>query len=865
LETSHEAVFSLLPVELTSRAQWVGWRCQPTRDGAPTKVPYNPRTGELASTIDPRTWTTFAEAVAAVPESDDAGGIGFVFSDDDPFAGVDLDGCRGPDGEIAPWAQAIIERLGSYTEVSPSGTGVHIVVRGALPDGARRRRVLGDAPGDGGKRPAIEIYDRARYFTVTGRHLPGTPRTVAERDAELKAVHAECVAAPPPANGKGSGREGTPRDDAASSAWSDAELIARAERAENGDKFRRLWAGDISGYGSHSEADLALCGILHFWTGGDAARIDRLFRQSGLMRPKWDEKHFAGGRTYGQVTIERARAAGGNTSAGASRTGRANDASTAGSGAATGAGDGTSAAGSAGPASEEPPPGPQTGASFPTTDYGNAQRLIARHGRDLRYCPSLGHWLVWDGRRWAVDITGKVTRRAKETVRSIYGEAEAAETAERRRELAAHAARSEAAARIRDLILLAQSEPGVPVTPDVLDADPWRLNVTNGTLDLRTGELRPHDREDGITRLVPVDYDPDAPCPVWEEVLTTILAGNERLIRFVQRAVGYTLTGDTGERMMFLLYGTGKNGKSTFLDTVRYTLADYAKRTPTETLLVKREGAIPNDVARLKGARMVYTAEGEEGRRLAEGFIKDATGGDVISARFLHGEWFEFRPEFKLWMATNHKPIIRGTDPAIWDRIRLIPFLVRIEKAIPRRVLMARLCAELPGILAWAVRGCLEWQRSGLDVPEEVAAATDAYRQEMDMVGRFLQEGCVFAPNARTGATVLYNAYKQWCEETGERTLTQQTFGTRLSERGLERKRGTGGKGGWWGIGLVDWHRSDRSDRHSEGSSHEAEPMSENPEVTVTTVTPGEPPPGETGGAGGMQVEFDLEEDVEIF
>ena len=334
------------------------------------------------------------------------------------------------------------------------------------------------------------------------------------------------------------------------------------------------------------------------------------------------------------------------------------------------------------------------------------------------------------------------------------------------------------------------------------------MNVLNGTLDLRTGELRPHRREDLITKLAPVVYDHEARCPLFLAFLDRILAGNADLIAFVQRAVGYSLTGDVQERVLLILWGGGANGKSTLLETLRGMLGDYAMRTPTETLLVKREGAIPNDIARLKGARFVSASEADEGKRLAEAQIKEMTGGDTITARFMRAEFFDFRPEFKLWLATNHKPVIRGTDKAIWDRIRLVPFNVRIPEAEQDKGLGAKLRDELPGILAWAVEGCLAWQRDGLGIAKDVQAATASYRDEMDVVAAFITDVCTVAPGARVQSRVLYEKYKRWCEENGERAVSQKALGEKLRERGLEPRKGSGGARWWHGVEVARVARS---------------------------------------------------------
>jgi P4 family phage/plasmid primase-like protien len=432
---------------------------------------------------------------------------------------------------------------------------------------------------------------------------------------------------------------------------------------------------------------------------------------------------------------------------------------------------------------------------FNLTDMGNAERFVARHGEDARYCFLWGKWLVWTGARWERDDTGQVHRLAKETVRGIYQEAAAAEDEDRRKALARHATHSEAERKIKAMLELAKSE--VPVAPDELDADPWRLNVPNGTVDLRTGELRSHRREDMLTRMAGAEYRPGAEAPTWAAFLERVLPG-EQLREFVRRGAGYSATGDTSEQCMFINHGTGANGKSTFQEALAEALGDYAMRTPTEMLLAKRAGGVPNDVARLKGARFVAASETEENRRLAESLVKDLTGQDTISARFMRAEWFDFKPTHKLWLSTNHKPEIRGTDNAIWRRIRLVPWAVTIPPKEQDKKLPEKLRAELPGILAWIVRGCIEWRRDGLQAPEVVRKATGAYRAEMDVLAGFLVDCCEVGTSHWDYAKDLYASYKRWCDEVGERPESQRRFGGHLSERGFSRDRGGSRAAGIW-------------------------------------------------------------------
>ena len=423
----------------------------------------------------------------------------------------------------------------------------------------------------------------------------------------------------------------------------------------------------------------------------------------------------------------------------------------------------------------------------PCTDLGNAERLVRLFGDRIRYVPQWG-WLVWDGKRWARDPNSqRVMEFAEETVRQIYREAaEANDPAERER-LAKWAITSESRQRISAMVELAA--PMCLASPDEFDADDWLLNCENGVLNLQTFEFMPHNPSLKLTKLAPVTYDPHADCPKWKAFLNRIFDGNERLIRFVQRAVGYSLTGSTREQCLFFLYGTGANGKSTFLEVIRSLLGDYAVTAEFATFATDRKSSVRNDIARLHSARLVTAIEVGEGKRFAEELIKTLTGGDTVAARFLYREFFEFRPRFKIWLAANYKPEIRGTDWAIWRRIRLIPFTVTIppEEQIPD--LADQLKSELSGILNWALEGLRDWLANGLQPPPEVVEATEAYRAEMDIVGLFIKDACVIDPKAMTPSKDLYDAFRNWCSENGYEPFGQTAFGRRLAAKGFASGR----------------------------------------------------------------------------
>jgi putative DNA primase/helicase len=428
------------------------------------------------------------------------------------------------------------------------------------------------------------------------------------------------------------------------------------------------------------------------------------------------------------------------------------------------------------------------------TDVGNAARF-ARDNADLvRYCSKLG-WLIWDGARWKANGLGEAQRLARETVRGIYSEASRAIDGERQR-IAKWAAESESLRRIEAMLVLARSELHIDTPHSSLDRNEWLLNTLSGTVDLKTGGRGEHNPADRITKVTSAFYSEQATCPKWLTFLDRIMGGKLDLIEFLQRAVGYSLTGDTSEQVLFVLWGSGANGKSVLLEVLRSILGDYARHTPAESLVAgPKSSGIPNDLARLRGARFVTAVETEDGRRLAEGLVKQMTGGDTITARFLHQEFFEFRPAFKVWLATNHKPVIRGTDYAIWRRIRLVPFTVTIppeerDKGLAKRLLEE----EATGILAWAAEGCRQWQKLGLAEPPAVLAATEAYREEMDPLNDFMEERCVKGDGREAAAGELYSAYATWAEANGRGQMSSKSFALRLEEKGFKRDRRTHGR-----------------------------------------------------------------------
>lgn len=458
------------------------------------------------------------------------------------------------------------------------------------------------------------------------------------------------------------------------------------------------------------------------------------------------------------------------------------------------------------PENSPTPPIVPNSADREPTDLGNAARLIRDHGVLLRFVWAWQSWLVWDTTRWEVSAA-RAREAAKLMAREIYKEAAQLSDPAEQMALLKWARTSQNKQRLDAALWTAASDPRILAPVDALDADPWILNVHNGTVDLLTGELKPHDRNKLCTRLAPVPFDPSATCPTWHAFLHRIFAGDEDLIRFIQRAVGYSLTGHTSEQCVFIAWGEGANGKSTLLNTLAHVLGDYASEAAPETFTEQRRqaGQASPEIARLRGARFVTTIETGEGQRLHEALVKSATGGEKLTTRQLYGEFFEFTPAFKIWLATNHKPAIRGTDEGIWRRLRLIPFQVTIPESERDKGLPFRLLREASGILNWAIQGCLEWQRDGLSPPESVRAATHSYRLEQDALGRFLSERCVFAKHLRTPAQKLWSAWESWCREEGENVNTQNWFGRQLNRRQELKKvrMGTPAVNGYEGVGIA--------------------------------------------------------------
>ncbi|WP_078392050.1 phage/plasmid primase, P4 family [Shouchella patagoniensis] len=763
--------FNNIPQELRDFPQWIVWRKE-ERKGKTTKVPYK-ADGWHAKANDRQDWSSFDKAVEAY-ETGKFDGIGFMFSTDDPFVGVDLDHCI-EDGAYSDVARDIVDQLDSYTEFSPSGDGLHIIVKGKLP-------LRGPGTGKKNVEHGIEVYRHGRYFTFTGNVVH--PTGVQERSDALKDfwqhyMEDKTKEVPTPS---------PPQQRTKTSDLSERELWEKMFNSKKGADIKSLFDGYLIN-DDHSSSDLALCNHLAFWTDADESKMDSMFRESGLMREKWDRQASSDGSTYGQVTVR-------------------NAASTC-----------PSTISDFVPKQQEPYQifFPQADDDefkkkqpfFRLTELGNAERIVYQHGKDVRYCGER-EWLIWDGKRWKEDSKKEIETITARTLRGIYKEADKARENEDNpmaKKLYDWAQKCER--RSTRMASIADSKPMLSVTNEELDKHPFKFNVANGVVDLKTGKLLQHDRDYLFTKISDVEYKKDAKCPNWLNFLQSIFQDDQgnvdhELIHFMQKAIGYTLTGDITEQQMFFLFGTGRNGKSTFINTIQRILGAYGKQTNSDTFIRKKnDSGINNDIARLDKARFVSAVESEEGQQLSESLVKQITGGEKMTARFMRQEFFEFTPEFKIFFTTNHPPVIRGSDEGIWRRICQIPFKVTIPKSQVDRRLPQKLEAEMPGILAWAVEGCLMWQKEGLEHPKSIKQATQAYREDMDIMGPFLDEKCIVADAAEVEAKELYNEYKDFCFKNGEFELKNRAFYRLLESRGFKKKKGAKNKTYFVGLALM--------------------------------------------------------------
>lgn len=717
-----------IPSELKALKQWVCWQ------GA-DKIPKNPYTGRNARSNDQATWSDFQTACSACDQYG-FDGLGFMFANG--YFGVDLDHCVGN----VDFCDEFVETLRSYAEYSKSGEGIHIICKGKLPDGAKRRG-------------NVEMYSYGRYFICTGNVYNPAYTQIADCTDAIAALHDKYL-----------GRQEAPVKQVERVMMDDQEVIDKARNCKSGYVFNMLYQGNWQGvYTSQSEADLALCNHLAFWTQRDEAQMDRIFRSSGLMRDKWDSKRA--GTTYGAITIGKACAS--CTDVYEPRR----------------YGDGTELAlamfGGGQMRAEEPKK------QYDMTDTGNAHRLYDKFGGIIRYSYNRKKWYVWNGRMWMTDDSGDVKKYADIICDDIKQEAFREREEKTQIDLLKWAHKTASSRGKEAMIKECQHLDGVPVTQDELDAYSGYLNCRNGIVNLRNGELLPHDSSFMMSKMCNTEYDTSGRLPkLWLRFLDDVTNHNVELQEYIQRCLGYSLTGSNAEQCAYFLYGMGNNGKSTFLDTIADILGGYAANTQPDTIMLRKWGNdASSDIARLKGARFVTSEEPTEGVRLNEGLLKQLTGGSKVTCRFLYGDEFEYTPEFKIWVATNHKPVIRGTDVGIWRRIKLIPFEVNIPKDKIDKDLKQKLKKEAPQILKWMVDGSIKWHEDGMSEPQGVLDAVKEYKQEMDLLANFIEECIVIDYDCedKVPAPDLFRAYIRWAKENNEYEMSSKKFFSEMTKK----------------------------------------------------------------------------------
>jgi len=758
-QASGRTVESIIPAELRAIPRWVVWRAAPCLDGGkPRKMPIDPKTGGAASSTDAATWADFDTAREAAERDKSIAGLGIILTGDDDLFCIDLDDAVDADGEVSAGARRIIESLNSWTEVSQSGRGLHIFARGTKPGWA------------GCKSAGVEIYDARRYIALTGSRLPGAPETIEHRQDELDALCGEL--------------------------WPDraaraADRPVKPRQTNNGDGVIARWNRERPLREVLQRFGYTPCGPNRFarpgrstpsvtiFGDGEAERSFHHSENDALRDP--DHTHDSFGvycqLAHGGDVREAVRAA-------AEELGI----------------DATARPGVSSNARRGPNDGPAADVDSTLTDCGNADRFVTRHGNHFRYVHEWKRWLRWDGQRWAPDARGRAVIAMKEVARGIHGEAVAVEGTKVQDEISAWAKRSQQKERINAALELAR--PDLAACPDELDADPYLLNVTNGTIDLRTGELRPHRPGDFITKLAPVDYEPAADPPRFREFVNEVFDNRPELIAYVQTLLGHCLSGIITEQILPVFHGTGANGKSTLLETVLHCMGDYADFAPPGLLILRRRDEHPTEIAGLAGKRLIIAAESDKGGRLRAELVKQLTGESELTARYMRGDFFTFARTFKVVLQTNHRPRVDEDTEAIWRRLRLIPFDVTIPKENRNPHLLDQLKAESTGILAWLVAGAVAWHRGGLQEPPEVQAATAEYRAESDRIAPFIEECCELDPDAHIPARELRAVYTEWAKSAGERPLNRGDFAEALRRHKCEDDRIHAGRI-WRGIRLI--------------------------------------------------------------
>ncbi len=779
-----------LPIKLCNIGQFCCWRYE-ERDGKRTKVPYNPRTGGRAQSTNPATFSPLTVALEAAKRGKyDGVGVGIFGT----LGAIDIDHCIDENGELSGMALDIKNIMQAYTEYSPSGKGFRILFT-VQPDFQydKARYYINN------QKAGLEVYIAGctqKYVTVTGNTL--TPGMDLEERGEQLAKILEKYMLRSAKGGKKPTRE-IPQQiglDFQPVELEDAELIGRIKRSKHGIEFAALMNGDTSAYdGDDSRADIALCNMLAFWTGRDAARMDRIFRTSGLMREKWDRP--TSGSTYGAITIQnsidttyqvydpQAYFKAKTNKIIAQTTERKIKLSDL---------------------------HPEKNDRYGWSDIGNGN-LFADWYRDVaRYVPERKKWFVYDSSVWGPDTgslyTMELCKRLADDL-TIYA---LSIPDERQRNDYLDFVKRWQRRNYRETIL--KDAAGVyPVLLSDFDKNPYLYNCLNGTLNLQTWEFRPHSPADMLATIAGVNYDPNARCSLWEKVVSDAMQNDMDKALFLQKALGYGLTGDTSEECFFILYGaTTRNGKGTIMETYMRMQDGYGRAARPETIAQKdkaNSNAPTEDIARLAGARVVNISEPGKYMVLSAALVKTLTGNDKITARFLNENSFEFSPQFKLFINTNYLPKVNDTTVFSSGRVYVIPFERHFSKDEQDKSLKRKLAQpeNLSGILNWCLEGLRLVQETGLAPPDSVIEATKQYQQDSDKISRFIDEMMEPDVYGEIRTEEAYNAYQQWCMRNGQRSESFPAFRQSIEAHAEIKKKRPSGAGRnispcWFILGL---------------------------------------------------------------
>ena len=807
-----EKQYAKIPQEMKKLRRWVGFKIE-ERDGKKTKIPFNAITGSLGSSTDPRTWTSFNVALLGCVKYH-FDGLGFCLgkneADGSYISGVDLDNHGEEDFEEL--AKDFINTLNSYTEFSPSGKGVHIFIKGKKPEGRCRKS-------------NIEMYGTGRFFTVTGNVIKALP--LGDREEELKSLwekylkEEEEVIEPLGTDELVFGDSArkymkTEISVSTPSSISDDELLDIIAKSDNGVEFFRLYRGDMTAYNNdHSRADAAFCQHLAFWTACNRTQMDRIFRKSALIRKKWDEHR--GEQTYGEMTIERAISKQRETYHPQTKTVEIKPVETKKSSAPQIIKSQTDMV----EFDERGDPivdvDKMIFKHYPLNDTGNAERFYDYFGDLFKYNEDDKRFMFWTGKKWSRSMSSCVRKYANKLIEILSHEIRQTEY---KHEQALKKEDGDEEADQLKVLLKAQYDNlkrvsnkagkdamiselqtlhDIPVRNSMFDKQEELLNTDSGVVNLLTGEVYPFNKKYMLSKNTNCGVSFDEP-KIWLKFLHDIFKREnteetEQIIDVVQMALGESLTGRTNKDHMFILYGSGSNGKSTFIKVFSDCFGDYATSMSSEMLVSKGNSSVQSkefSLDDLAGARAITTSETAEGQKLDEVYFKQMLSGEKIKAQKKYGDSYSFLPTFNPWMSTNNKPIIRATDDGTWRRIYFIPFLNKFKGKDKDVTMPKKLAAERAQILGWMIQGAVKLHNEyddKLPTPQCLDDALADYKKELDVVVAFLNDMTVPFEGVETSTQEVYREYKNWCKENGEYQYNERRFKQEVIKKNYPTKK----------------------------------------------------------------------------